>query len=282
LIAEGLVTFNGKVLKPATKVHVGQSLQVQIPAAAPSTLQPYEFKLDILFEDDDCAVINKPAGLVVHPAAGHAQDTLVNALLYNVKNLSMGFHEARPGIVHRLDRDTSGILVIAKNDFAHEKLAAQFKQKSVHRVYWALVYGNPKPPKGTFRSYLARHPSHRKKFSSQSSGKMAITHYATIQNSARGVSWLRCQLETGRTHQIRVHLSEAKHSIVGDPIYGSTRMTNALSIELQKEIGSLKRIGLHARELGFIHPRTGKEMQFSIGWPEDLKNLVALLGFKDV
>lgn len=284
LIAQGLVTKNKQTLKPSSKVLTGDELLVRVPTQKSTQLIPYNIPLDILYEDDVCAVINKPAGLVVHPAAGHSQDTLVNALLYHIKDLSMGFHEQRPGIVHRLDKDTSGILVIAKNDFAHEHLAKQFKAKTVHRIYWALVYGIPKPPAGTIRSHLARHPTLRKKFSSQSSsarGKIAITHYSTLQHH-KGVSWLKCQLETGRTHQIRVHLSEMQHPILADPIYGSDRWNKTLSTELRSAITKLDRIGLHACELGFVHPESQKMMHFSVGWPEDLNALVTLLGLKNV
>ena len=278
LINNDLVTKGGAVLKPSSKVNLGDQLEVKVPAAGSTELEPFNFPLDIIYEDQDCAVINKPAGLVVHPAAGHAQDTLVNALLHQVKNLSMGFHEHRPGIVHRLDKDTSGILVIAKNDQAHAHLAKQFKEKTVHRIYWALVYGSPKPPSGTRRTYLARHPSQRKKFSSQSQGKLAVTHYSTIKSN-KGISWLKCQLETGRTHQIRVHLSELHHPILSDPIYGSDRWNKNLAQELKSAAQELQRIGLHACELGFIHPTTNKEMRFSVGWPEDLKKIIQTLEF---
>lgn len=281
LLSEGLVQCNGKILKPSSKVERGSSIEILMPASTPTQLQPLAKPLEILYEDDDCVVVNKPAGLVVHPAAGHAQDTLVNILLHHVKNLSMGFHEQRPGIVHRLDRDTSGILVIAKNDFAHETLARQFRKKTVRRIYWALVYGKPTKSAGTIRSHLARHPTQRKKFSSQPSGKLAVTHYTTLK-SAHGISWLQCQLETGRTHQIRVHLSEAHHPIVADPIYASERWNKALSAPLQNEIKQMNRIGLHARELGFEHPRTGRELFFEVGWPEDLLPLVKALGFNNV
>lgn len=278
LISNGLVTRSKAALKPSSKVFLGDKLEVQLPLTSSTQLEPFNFPLDILYEDDDCAVINKPAGLVVHPAAGHAQDTLVNALLHQVKNLSMGFHEQRPGIVHRLDKDTSGILVIAKNDLAHENLAKQFKEKSVHRVYWALVYGIPQPPAGICKTFLGRHPTQRKKFSSQSKGKWAVTHYSTIRSN-KGISWLKCQLETGRTHQIRVHLSEKHHPILSDPIYGSDRFNKSLSLELRNLAQKLNRIGLHACELGFKHPTTNKEMRFSVDWPEDLKEVVQVLDF---
>jgi 23S rRNA pseudouridine1911/1915/1917 synthase len=262
-------------------VQTGDSLEVAIPDAPKSALQPLDLRLEILFQDDDVAVINKPAGLVVHPAAGHAQDTLVNALIGQIKNLSMGFGEHRPGIVHRLDKDTSGLLVIAKNNQAQEFLAKQFKDKTVHRIYWALVYGEPAKRFKTIESLLARHPTNRKKFSSQEVGKRAVTHYKTLKTKS-GVSLLQCQLETGRTHQIRVHLSELGHPIIGDHIYGSHRWLNRLNKSLQGQVESLNRIGLHACELGFTHPRTLEVMRFSTPWPSDLYDLVTELDMFDV
>lgn len=281
LINEGYVTNKSKVLKPSYKVQPGDEIEVRLPQASPTSLLPYDFPLDILFEDEDCAVINKPAGLVVHPAAGHAQDTLVNALLSQVKQLSMGFHESRPGIVHRLDRDTSGVLVIAKNDLAHQKLAEQFRQKTVHRIYWALVHGKFAPSAGTIRSYLGRHPTSRKKFCSLPSGKLAITHFKTLKTTGN-ISWVRCQLETGRTHQIRIHMSESQHPILGDAIYSSSRWLQHLNDSVKQEVRAMDRLALHACELGFTHPRTGEIKKFVVPWPENMKSLVEQLGFENV
>nr|HMN68612.1 RluA family pseudouridine synthase [Bdellovibrionales bacterium] len=180
-----------------------------------------------------------------------------------------------PGIVHRLDRDTSGILVVAKNDLAHHGLAAQFKAKSAHRIYWALAHGTPRAKENTVRSLLARHPADRKRFASNAkTGKTAITHFRALRAN-RGVSWIECRLETGRTHQIRVHLSEAGLPILGDPLYGSKARDRQLNVEVP-------RLALHARELGFAHPRTGESMRFEIGWPEELETLARGLGLKDV
>lgn len=265
LIERGLVTIGGRALKASYKVRAGDVITITMPPPEPSELVPWDHPLDILFEDDDLVVVDKPSGLVVHPAAGHAQDTLVNILLHRVGRLSMGFNERRPGIVHRLDRDTSGILVAAKNDFAHTQLAAQFKAKTAHRVYWALVHGTPKRKDGTITTHLARHPADRKRFASAARGKRAVTHWRVLASHG-DLSWMRLQLETGRTHQIRVHLSEMGFPIVGDPIYGR-----------RKEDGV--RLALHATELGFTHPRTGQTLAFSRVWPEPLASFAARKGF---
>lgn len=273
LIDSGLVTSGGKILKASHRLSSGFQLQIQIPDPTPSQLQPLEGPLDILYEDQDLVVVNKPAGLVVHPAAGHAQDTLVNLLLFHVKKLSMGFAENRPGIVHRLDRDTSGVLVVAKNDRAHHSLAHQFRNKTAHRVYWAIVHGKPRLKASTVRSYLARHPQDRKKFASSGTnqGKFAVTHFKTLQTLPSGLTWVSCKLETGRTHQIRVHLSEEGHAIVGDPIYGLKKKTKA-----DERAG---RLLLHACELGFQHPITQENLFFRINWPEEVQSILSELGF---
>lgn len=274
LITRGLVTVNGRPAKPSNKVRAGDAVDVRIPDAQPPTLTPLAEPLEILYEDDDLVVIDKPAGLVVHPAAGHSQDTLVNILLHHVPRLSMGFHEHRPGIVHRLDRDTSGLLVVAKNDRAHHDLARQFKDKSIHRVYWTLVHGIPARREGTISTVLARHPTDRKRFASSRTGKgkVAITSYKTLESRPSGISWLRCQLATGRTHQIRVHLSEAGHPVIGDVIYGRRAQTD-------RELG---RLALHARELGFVHPASGRTMRFTLPWPDELEAFVRAKGFSHV
>jgi 23S rRNA pseudouridine1911/1915/1917 synthase len=284
LIERGFVTANGKNLKASLNVPARMQIQIEIPEAEPSELIPLDAPLDILFEDEDLLVVNKPAGLVVHPAAGHAQDTLVNILLHHVKTLAMGFSENRPGIVHRLDRDTSGILVVAKNDLAHHHLARQFRLKTAHRIYWALVFGIPPLKAGTYKSYLSRHPQDRKRFASHpgGSGKFAVTHYKVLQSLPSRVSWLECKLETGRTHQIRVHLSEAGHPILGDAIYGGKARAKNLSNKAAPLVTGMKRIALHATELGFEHPRNHEKMFFRAGWPEELKQLAQVLGFENV
>lgn len=273
LIDKNLVTMAGKPLKASFKVFAGCALRIELPAAEPSTLQPLDAPLDVLYEDDDLIVVNKPSGLVVHPAAGHAQDTLVNILLHHTRALSMGFSQQRPGIVHRLDRDTSGILVVAKNDRAHHGLAEQFREKSAKRIYWAVVSGTPTAPQKTFRSHLARHPHDRKRFASNPSGagKLAVTHAKVLQTLPSKLTWLQCRLETGRTHQIRVHLSEAGLPILGDTVYGAGARK-----------AGFPRLALHACELGFVHPVSRKDLFFRVGWPEDLLLPLNKLGFSFV
>jgi 23S rRNA pseudouridine1911/1915/1917 synthase len=284
LIEQGLIHVNGKAAKASHPVKDGDQIVVKIPQTPKTTdLQPLDIKLDVVFEDDDLIVINKPAGLVVHPAAGHAHDTLVNALINHTDTLSMGFNELRPGIVHRIDRDTSGLLVVAKNDFAHTSLASQFKQKSTHRIYWAVVYGCYSEKSGTFKSTLARHPTDRKKFAStKKDGKLAVTHYQQLACYKKELSWLELRLDTGRTHQIRIHVSESGHPIVGDSLYGggTNRLKSIKNSDVKDIIKSLPRFALHACELGFTHPRTEAPMLFKIDWPSDLDPLVSLLGFK--
>lgn len=285
LIDMGLVSVNGSVIKKSsTKVATGDVIDGTLPSETETTeLLPLALDLDIVHDDGDVCVINKPSGLVVHPAAGHAQDTLVNALVYQIDNLSMGFGEHRPGLVHRLDKDTSGLLVVAKNDRAQEFLARQFKDKSVHRVYKALVYGHPTEDGGTIVSHLIRHPVDRKKFCSEKvhpesvpKGKRAVTHFQVEKRLACGLSLVSCRLETGRTHQIRVHMFEKQHGIVGDTIYNSSgRLNNLKSANLRKLIQQLPRIALHAEQLGFIHPTTGQEMRFQTDWPDDMNELLS-------
>ncbi len=282
----GLVTMNNKPLKPSYITQEGDVIHLQIPLAAPSTLQPYDFKLDIIFEDDDLIVINKPAGLVMHPSPGHHMDTVVNALLNMNIKLSMGFNEQRPGIVHRIDKDTSGLVVVAKNNIAHEFLAQQFKDKTVHRVYYAITHDDFKIEKDTISTHLIRHPKDRKKYSierivegKEPTGKFAITHYEVLDYS-KGLSLVKCQLETGRTHQIRVHLAENHHPIIADPIYSSSRWVSKIkSKHVRNYINELNGIGLHAKELGFIHPTSKEKIMFNSNWPDRLQGLIDLLGW---
>lgn len=284
LIENQFVLVNGKLEKNSYSVKHQDLVEYFTPLADQETeaLEPLDFKLDIYFEDSDLIVINKPAGLVVHPAAGHAQDTLVNALLHHTKDLSMKFGEKRPGIVHRIDRDTSGLLVIAKNDYTHEHLAAQFKQKNIHRLYYALVQGEMKKLAGTIQSYLHRHPKDRKKYCSVrdhskkiltqagldiENAKWAVSHFKCL-NKNKNYSYVQMKLETGRTHQIRIHLSEMGHPIYGDETYG---------FKYKKNEPQFNRFLLHAAELGFIHPRTNEALQFKCEWPSDQKKFIESL-----
>jgi 23S rRNA pseudouridine1911/1915/1917 synthase len=283
LIDKDLVLINGKTAKASQTLHEGNTIEITIPDAIPTEILPWDFKLDIVFEDSDLIVINKPSGLVVHPSAGHSQDTLVNALLAHTTELSMK-NEQRPGIVHRIDKETSGLLVVAKNDFAHEKLAEQFRDKTAHRIYYALLDKTLHRLNGKITTYIARHPGERKRFSSvrennkvitekiegYEGGKWAVTHYSKIANHSN-MSYLRIKLETGRTHQIRVHMSEIGHPLVGDILYGySPKKLRELQIT---------RFFLHAAELGFIHPRTTENLMFKVKWPSEDEQRLIGLGF---
>jgi len=278
LIEKKMVFVNNKTSKGSYSLKADDLIQVEIPEPISTQLIPYDFKLDIIFEDSEVLVLNKPAGLVVHPAAGHEQDTLVNALLNHTQKLSMK-NEQRPGIVHRIDKDTSGLLVIAKNDFAHEDLATQFKDKTTHRIYYAVSDGKLLRQTGTICSYLARHPIDRKKYSSlKKNGKIisqftdevtqakwAVTHFKHLEAAGDKHLW-QLQLETGRTHQIRVHMSEAGQTLVGDTLYG-------YSIKKMQQLG-ISRFYLHAAELGFTHPKTKEKMLFTCPWPNaDLEKI---------
>ncbi len=282
LIDAKLVSVNGKIVKSSHIIKANDYIEIQLPTPEATDLVPYELKLDVLFEDSDVIVVNKPSGLVVHPAAGHAQDTLVNALLAHTKDLSMKFGEERPGIVHRLDKETSGILVVAKNDRAHESLTQQFKDRTTHRIYYAVCLGTARNLSGTLQSFLARHHTDRKRYASvygsdnkiivdplaaPEAGKWAVTRYEVLARKS-GLSYLRLKLETGRTHQIRVHLSESGLTIAGDNLYGADKkIKKAEAKSTQESLKTLDRFLLHAAELGFIHPTTQKEMFFKVGWP---------------
>lgn len=287
LIQQGLIRINGKVLKPSYLTLLGDLIDIQIPITMTSVLVPYEFKLSIPYEDEDLLVVDKPAGLVVHPAYGHAQDTLVNALMHHTSNLSQGFNETRPGLVHRIDKDTSGLLVIAKNEEAQRFIAMQFQAKTTHRLYRAIAFGKFVREEGKIQSYLRRHPDDRKRVASTplnedgtSEGKLAITHYKAVAYHSTGLSLVELRLETGRTHQIRVHLSESGHPIVGDNTYGASKRVKSLkSVHLRKMIEELPRFALHAMELGFVHPRTKKTMRFRAPWAKDLLPLIDRCGF---
>lgn len=293
LIENSLVFLNSKTVKPSVSVKLGDIIEIHLPEAKPVGLQPYDFPLDILFEDQDVIVINKPSGLVMHPAAGHEQDTLVNALLAHTKDLSMKFGEERPGIVHRIDKETSGIVVVAKNDKAHEILTQQFKERSTHRIYYALSIGISPTLAGTIKSYLARHPVDRKKYASilgdnkkpltesdeaPEYGKWAITHFECLKRH-KNFSYMKLKLETGRTHQIRIHLSEQGLPIVGDHLYGADKKIKSISAqETISDIKNLKRFLLHAAELGFTHPTTNERLLFSAPWPKEDEDLLKKWG----
>lgn len=278
LIETGLVTVAGAAAKPALKLRGGEHVVVIIPPPEPAEAEPEDIPLEILYEDSDLVVVNKPAGMVVHPGAGNPKGTLVNALLGHCHDLSGVGGELRPGIVHRIDKDTSGVLVIAKNDRAHLELARQFKVHSCKRVYLAFVYGSPKADKGKIEGAIGRHPQDRKRMSGMAKrGKHAVTHWQVI-GRYDGISFLRLRLETGRTHQIRVHLSEAGHPLVGDPLYGGAgRVTTISDTLLRSLVKGLGRQALHAKTLGFVHPASGAYLEFDTELPEDMAQLLNYL-----
>ncbi len=274
LISSGRVTGPaGLVRDPSSKALIG-AYEVTIPDPSPAHNAPQDSALDIVFEDDHLLVVDKPAGMVVHPAAGNPDGTLVNALLHHCAGRLSGIGGvARPGIVHRIDKDTSGLLVVAKTDVAHEGLAAQFARHSLKRVYLAAVTGHPAPA-GTIDAPLARSSANRKKMAivAEGRGKKAVTRYRTLR-ALREAAWLECRLETGRTHQVRVHLASIGHPLIGDPVYGRTRTAHR---ELLKKLG-FERQALHAAELGFIHPVTRQDLSFKSAVPSDMQELLSAL-----
>ncbi len=269
LIREGRVRVNGLPRKPGHPLRAGDAVEFDIPPPEPVGLKPEPIALDILFEDDHLLVLNKLPGLVVHPAPGHDAGTLVNALLHHC---GPGFNvggDQRPGIVHRLDRDTSGALVVAKTEAALRGLAAQFKNREVRKEYLALAWGRPVPAEGTIETLVGRHPRHRQKMSARPrSGRPAVTHYETVQ-ALGPASLLRVRIETGRTHQIRVHLAHRGHPVVGDTQYGRAR-PGVLPVEPERQM-------LHAERLAFRHPVTGAELEFQAPMPPDMRELLRVL-----
>ena len=264
LVADGHVRVDGTPRKPAFRVGSGQAVEVVVPPPVAVALRPEAIPLEIVLEDADLVVVNKPAGLTVHPAPGHASGTLVNALLAVVRDLAGVGGELRPGIVHRLDKDTSGLLVVAKSDAAHRALAAQFKAHTAQRTYLAVVRGRVRSDKGTVRAPLGRHPVRRKRIAVVPAGRAAVTHY-TVLERFRDATLLACRLETGRTHQIRVHLAHAGYPVIGDPVYGRARAPE------------IARQALHAARLEFEHPRTGRRVTCSAPVPDDMARLLARL-----
>lgn len=266
LIADERVKVNGQVRKANYKVRTGDHIEVEIPAPRALTVEPENIPLDILYEDEDLLVVNKAQGMVVHPAPGAWNGTLVNALLYHCHNLSGINGVLRPGIVHRIDKDTSGILVVAKNDLAHQGLAAQIKAHSMARHYLALVHGIVFEPSGTVDAPIGRDPAERKRMAVVfQNAKPAVTHY-TVLERFNDFTYLEARLETGRTHQIRVHMAYLKHPVLGDPLYGPKRNPFGLRGQM-----------LHAAHLGFEHPRTGRWMDFDAPVPPRFEGLLEQL-----
>lgn len=278
LIDHGQVLLDGKAVKASWKLSAGEQVAVTIPAPEPATAVAEDIALDVLFEDGDVIVVNKSAGMTVHPGAGVNRGTLVNALLGHCSDLSGIGGEVRPGIVHRIDKDTTGILVVAKNDAAHEGLARQFSEHTVKRVYHALVFGSPRTDKGKIEGIIGRHPVDRKKMSGKARhGRAAVTHWQVIARYPE-VTLLKLKLETGRTHQIRVHLSEAGHPLLGDSVYGGdARLGNVRDARLKSLIRDLGRQALHAKVLGFMHPCKGEYVEFTTDLPQDMQRIIDYL-----
>ena len=283
LIGSGQITLNGITTKASSKLKGGETIQVVLPDPEPTETLPEAIPLHVLYEDQDLIVINKPAGMVVHPAVGHSHGTLVNALLHHCDDLAGIGGELRPGIVHRIDKDTAGVIVSTKNDQSHKHLAAQFKDHSIKRRYLALIHGAPDNHSGTIDQPIGRHPTQRKKMSGKArNGKRAVTHWKILkQYNVNRLTLLELHLETGRTHQIRVHLSEINCPLVGDPLYGNRSRTTALKdMELRKLIDRLPGQALFAQSLGFIHPRSEKYLEFSSEMPEALQSILTYLDQK--
>jgi 23S rRNA pseudouridine1911/1915/1917 synthase len=274
LIEQGCIHVNGRPVKPTHSPRAGETVEVEWPEARPAEAQPEQIPLDILFEDDALLVLNKPAGLVVHPAAGHEEHTLVNALLHHCAGELSGIGGvARPGIVHRLDKETSGCMVVAKNDETHLALSAQFAGRQVEKIYHAIVCGAMPRDEGEIRAAIARHPSHRKRMAvREGDGRDAWTSYRVLER-LRETTLVEALLHTGRTHQIRIHFLHIGHPLVGDTTYG--QRPNRRLAELTGY--TPPRVMLHAHKLAFIHPRSGKRLRFESPWPEDFADAMRFL-----
>ena len=269
LIAEGRVRVNGKPAAKSARLSGGETVTVDVPQLRETALPPQDIPLDVVYEDDDVIVVNKPTGLVVHPAPGHPDGTLVNALLHHCGDSLSGIGgEKRPGIVHRIDRDTSGLIIAAKNDAAHLALSAQLKDHSLSRTYECLVTGNMKPDSGTVDAPIGRSSADRKKMAVVPTGRRAVTHWEVVARYP-GVTHLRCRLETGRTHQIRVHMAYIGHPILGDTVYGA-----------KKPVPGLTGQCLHATGLRFVHPRTGEPVELHCPLPPEFTAMLQKLQSK--
>ena len=264
LLKSGEVFVGAKAVKPSYKVTEGDMISFEVPEAVEPEILPEDIPLDIVYEDHDVILVNKPKGMVVHPAAGHYTGTLVNALMYHCKDDLSGINGVmRPGIVHRIDMDTTGVLIICKNDLAHNSIAEQLKEHSITRRYQAIVHGNLKVDEGIVDAPVGRHPQDRKKMCiNHQNGKHAVTHYKVL-NRFNGYTHIECRLETGRTHQIRVHMSSIGHPLLGDAVYGPAKCP----FKLQGQT-------LHAGILGFVHPRTGEYLEFEAPLPEYFTKLI--------
>lgn len=260
LLEEGRVTRNGKPLAKRDRLTPGETVEVLLPDPTPAEVGPEDIPLDVVYEDEDVIVVNKPKGLVVHPAPGHPDGTLVNALLHHCGDSLSGIGgELRPGIVHRIDRDTSGLIIAAKNDLAHQRLAAQLQDHTLARVYQCIVVGGLREDAGTVDAPIGRHPTDRKKMAVVAGGRSAVTHWRVLERFP-GFTYVECRLETGRTHQIRVHMAYIGHPILGDTVYGNKRAVPGLQGQC-----------LHAVGLQFRHPRTGGLVELTCPLPEEFE-----------
>ncbi len=285
LILKKKLKLNNVILEdPSKRINKGDNIKLEIPEPKKPSLKPFKYKLNILYEDDDLIVINKSSGISMHPGAGNYDNTIVNALInYDKKNLSNIGDELRPGIVHRIDKDTSGLVVVAKNNRCHENLSKQFEDHSIERVYQTLIWGKLRPQNGKIETLITRSSKNRQLMEvGFSKGKKAITNYKTLEvfenNKIPTFSFVECKLETGRTHQIRVHMSYKGNNILGDKKYKKKfKKFKNIDLEIEKYILLLDRQFLHAKILGFIHPTTGKKMEFSSNLPKDLNIILKKL-----
>lgn len=267
LINDGYVLISDKTIKPSFRISAGDTVKVCIPFPKDIEIKPENIPLDVIYEDEDIIVVNKPKGMVVHPAAGHYSGTLVNALMYHCRDQLSGINGVlRPGIVHRIDMDTTGVIVACKNDEAHRILAEQLKDHSITRYYYAICHNAFRKTEGTVDAPIGRHPTDRKKMAvNYKNGKNAVTHYEVLRNF-KSYSYIKCRLETGRTHQIRVHMASISHPLLGDTLYSNAKSPYRLEGQT-----------LHAGVLGFIHPRTGRYVEFTAPLPEYFSNLLDIL-----
>jgi len=274
LLEAGHIKLNGHEAKAAYKIRVGDCIEIEIPAPASLETKPEAIPLEILYQDKHVALIDKPAGLVVHASAGHSEGTLVNALLYHLKDLSGIGGKLRPGIVHRLDKDTSGIMLVAKNNRAHAELVRMFQNREIQKTYLALAYGSFKQDSGMMQNKLGRSRGNRKKISSKTQqGKEAKTSFKVLKRFSN-MALLEVKPHTGRTHQIRVHLAESGHPVVGDAVYGGRQWIHKLSPALQGLVQKIKRQMLHAQRLEFVHPVSGKKIKGEASLPSDFQKIL--------
>ena len=285
LILNKKLKLNNSILNnPSKRISVGEKVTLEIPEPKKTSLKPYKFTIDIIHEDDDLLVLNKPAGIVMHPGAGNYDNTIVNALMsYDGENLSNIGDELRPGIVHRIDKDTSGLIVVAKNNISHEHLSSQFNKHTIKRIYQTLIWGKLRPQTGIIETLITRNSKNRQLMEvGFTKGKKAITNYKTLEvfenKNSPTLSLIECKLKTGRTHQIRVHMSYKGNNILGDKKYKKKfKKIKNINPDLEKMILNLNRQFLHAKVLGFIHPKSGKELEFTSILPQDLEKIIKTL-----